>query len=95
MPLPGPRSVACQVVPFVLVHTSTFVVPPEAVKVPPAAMTPAWFTATEVPHDPGSATGDDHVAASADSAGENPNAAAPASATRAPRPIHLLEGARD
>jgi hypothetical protein len=58
-------------------------------------MTPAWFTATEVPHDPGSATGDDHVAASADSAGENPNTAAPASATRAPRPIHLLDRARD
>ncbi len=38
---PGPRSVACQVFPFGLVHTSTCVVPLEAVKVPPAAMAPA------------------------------------------------------
>src|SRR5271167_3995985 len=34
---PWPRSVACQVFPFGLVHTWTCVVPSEAVKVPPAA----------------------------------------------------------
>src|SRR5271170_4992268 len=70
---PWPRSVACQVVPFVLVHTSTF----------------------ELPHDPGNETGDDHVAASAGSAGEIPKTAAPASAARAPRPIHLRDRVRD
>ena len=95
MPPPGPRSVACQVVPFVLVHTSTCRVPLEAVKVPPAAMAPAWSTATELPHGPGSVTGDDHEAASAGSAGETPNTARPASATREPRPIHRLKPARD
>jgi hypothetical protein len=58
-------------------------------------MAPAWFTATELPHDPGRATGDDHVAASAGSTGETPNTAAPATATRAPRPIHLLDRVRD
>src|SRR5215469_15270729 len=92
---PWPRSVACQVVPFGLVHTWTCVVPSEAVKVPPAAMAPAWLTATELPHDPGRPTGDDQEAASAGSAGETPNAARPASVTRAPRPIHLLERVRD
>jgi hypothetical protein len=71
------------------------VVPSEAVKVPPAAMAPAWLTATELPHDPGNATGDDHVAASAGSTGEIPNTAAPATATRAPRPIHLRDRVRD
>jgi len=92
---PWPRSVACQVFPFGLVQTWTCVVPSEAVKVPPAAMAPAWLTATELPHDPGSETGDDQVAASAGSAGEIPNPAAPASATRAPRPIHLRDRVRD
>ena len=58
---PWPRSVACQVVPFGLVHTWTCVVPSEAVKVPPAAMAPAWLTATELPHDPGRPTGDDQT----------------------------------
>jgi hypothetical protein len=60
MPPPWPRSAACQVFPFVLVHTSTFAVPPEVVKVPPAAMTPAGLSATELPHDPGRASGADH-----------------------------------
>jgi hypothetical protein len=92
---PWPRSVACQVFPFELVHTWTCVLPSEAVKVPPAAMAPAWLTATELPHDPGNATGDDHEAASAGSTGETPNTAVPASATRAPRPIHLLDRALD
>ena len=92
---PWPRSVACQVFPFVLVHTWTCVVPSEAVKVPPAAMAPSWLTATELPHDPGNATGDDHEAASAGSTGQTPNTAAPASATRAPRPIHLRDRVRD
>src|SRR5271166_5519943 len=92
---PGPRSVACHVLPSGLVHTCTCVVPSAAVKVPPAAMAPAWFTATALPHDPASWTGDDHEAASAGSAGDTPNATRPASATRAPRPIHLSERGRD
>ena len=92
---PGPRSVACQVFPSGLVHTCTCVVPSAAVKVPPAAMAPAWFTATELPHDPGSWTGADHVPARAGSAGDTPNATRPASDARAPRPIHLSERARD
>ena len=88
---PWPRSVACQVFPSGLVHTWTCVVPSEAVKVPPAAMAPAWFTATALPHDPGSWTGADHVPARAGSAGDTPNATRPASNARAPRPIHLSE----
>jgi hypothetical protein len=47
------------------------------VKVPPAAMAPAWLTATELPHGPGRATGDDHEAASAGSAGETPTRPGP------------------
>src|SRR6516162_6734862 len=92
---PGPRSAACQVVPSGLVHTCTCVVPSAAVKVPPATMAPAWFTATELPHDPGSGTGADHDPARAGSAGETPNATRAAGDTRAPRPIHLRERARD
>jgi hypothetical protein len=92
---PWPRTVACHVFPFALVHTWTCVLPSEAVTVPPAAMAPAWLTATGLPHDPGSETGDDHEAASAGSTGETPNTARPVSATRAARPIHLLERARD
>jgi hypothetical protein len=46
-----------------------------------ATVCPAGVTATELPHDPGNATGDDHEAASAGSTGETPNTAAPASAT--------------
>jgi hypothetical protein len=45
---PGPRSVACQVFPSGLVHTCTCVVPSAALKVPPAAMAPALFTAQAV-----------------------------------------------
>jgi hypothetical protein len=58
-------------------------------------MTPAWFTATELPHAPGSWTGADHVPARAGSAGETPNAIRPASDAKATRPIHLSERARD
>jgi len=53
------------------------------------------LTATELPHDPGSWTGDDHEPASAGSTGETPNTARPVSATKALRPIHLLEWVRE
>jgi hypothetical protein len=46
-------------------------------------MAPAWFTATELPHDPGSETGDDHEAASAGRAGRTANVIRPASAVNA------------
>jgi hypothetical protein len=57
-------------------------------------MAPAWFTATELPHDPGSWTGDDHDPARAEAAGCIPNAITPASDTRPARPIHRRERAR-
>jgi hypothetical protein len=58
-------------------------------------MASAWFTANELPHDPGSWTGADHEAAEAGSAGDTPNATRPASNAKAPRPAHLSEIARD
>ena len=60
--------------------------------VPPAAMAPDWFTATELPHDPGSWAGPDHEAASA---GWTPQAPSPSSDARAPVLIHLSERAHD
>jgi hypothetical protein len=58
-------------------------------------MAPAWFTATELPHDPGSWTGADHEPARAGNAGETPNATMAAVNARAPRPNHLSERVRD
>jgi hypothetical protein len=83
---PWPRSVACQLAPFGLVHTWTCAVPSEAVKVPPAAIAPACLTAIELPHDPGRPTGDDHEAASRQR-GRNPERgqALPASERYSPR----------
>src|SRR6516164_1720120 len=89
---PWPRSVACHVFPSGLVHSCTCVLPSAAWKVPPAATAPAWFTATELPHDPGSWAGPPHEAASA---GWTPQAPSPASDARAPVLIHLSERARD
>jgi hypothetical protein len=58
-------------------------------------MAPAPFTATELPHDPGSWTGDDHDPASAGAAGWTAKAIKPASDARTARPIHRGERARD
>jgi hypothetical protein len=58
-------------------------------------MAPARFTATELPHDPGSWTGDDHDPARAGTTGWSPNAIRTASDARPPRPIHRRERARD
>jgi hypothetical protein len=58
-------------------------------------MAPARFTATELPHDPGSWTGDDHDPARAGTVGWTPNAIRTASDARPPRPIHRRERARD
>jgi hypothetical protein len=58
-------------------------------------MAPAWFTATELPHDPGSGTGADHEPARAGTAGWTPNAARAASDARPARPTHLSERTRD
>jgi hypothetical protein len=58
-------------------------------------MAPAPFTATELPHDPGSWTGDDHDPAKAGAAGWTAKAIKPASDARTARPIHRGERARD